>query len=53
MTNEQNPLQHLIDVWHRSAQDTITLLRSLEESDWAVATDLPGWDVRATRAWSP
>ena len=50
MTNDQTPLHRLVEVWHRSAHDTIALLRSLDESDWAVPTELPGWDVRAIAA---
>ncbi len=50
MTKDQTPLHHLFEVWHRSASDTIALLRSLEESDWSVPTELPGWDVRAIAA---
>lgn len=50
MTNDENPLQHLVEVWHRAAHDTIALLRSLDEPEWAVRTELPGWDVRAIAA---
>ena len=50
MTNDQNPFLHLVEVWNRAAADTIALLRSLEDADWGVATDLPGWDVRAVAA---
>lgn len=48
--SDQVRLGQLVEVWQRAAQDTIALLRSLDEPDWAVATDLPGWDVRAVAA---
>ncbi len=47
MATDQDRLQHLVEVWHRSALDVIALLRSLEPDQWQIATDLPGWDVRA------
>jgi uncharacterized protein (TIGR03083 family) len=50
VTEDQAPLHHLVEVWHRSAQDTIALLRSLDEPDWPVQTELPGWDVRTIGA---
>ena len=40
-------LKAYVDTWWTSAQDLITLLEELSESDWDQATDLPGWDVRA------
>jgi uncharacterized protein (TIGR03083 family) len=50
VSRDEKVLGELVEVWHRSAQDTIALLRSLEDRDWAVHTDLPGWDVRAIAA---
>jgi uncharacterized protein (TIGR03083 family) len=50
MTSDPDRFQQLVEVWHRAAQDTIALLRSLDESDLATPTDLPGWDVRAIAA---
>ncbi len=50
MTSDQDRLQQLVEVWHRSAQDTIALLRSLDDAEWATPTELPGWDVRAIAA---
>jgi uncharacterized protein (TIGR03083 family) len=47
VTIDTNPLLHLVEVWHRSAQDTIALLRSVAGEEWGTATDLPGWNVRA------
>ena len=29
----------LVEVWHRAAQDTIALLRSVDEGEWAVPTE--------------
>ena len=43
-------LRALVEVWHRAATDAVRLLRSLDEGDWGLATDLPGWDVRAVAA---
>ena len=48
--SDQTRLQHLVEVWHRSAQDVIALLRSLGDADWSTDTDLPGWNVRAIAA---
>lgn len=50
MSSDQQALLHLVEVWHRAAQDVITLLRSVEADQWATPTDLPGWDVRAIAA---
>lgn len=50
MTSDQETLQQLVEVWHRSARDTIGLLRSLDGADWSRPTELPGWDVRAIAA---
>ncbi|WP_148573652.1 maleylpyruvate isomerase family mycothiol-dependent enzyme [Nocardioides caldifontis] len=47
MTSTHDPLRHLVDVWHRAAQDAVALLRALEPHEWELPTDLPGWDVRA------
>ena len=49
-TDDRARLGHLIDVWAGAAADVVELLRSLEPSDWARPTDLPGWDVRAVAA---
>lgn len=40
-------LKAYVDTWWSSIGDLITLLEALPESDWDLATDLPGWDVRA------
>ena len=50
MSDDQELLQQLVEVWHRSAQDTIALLRSVPAAEWDAPTDLPGWDVRAVAA---
>lgn len=55
MTSTETPsdgqrLLDLVEVWHRSAQDTIALLRSVPAAEWGTPTDLPGWDVRAVAA---
>jgi uncharacterized protein (TIGR03083 family) len=43
-------LSHLVELWHRAAADAVSLLRSLDEPEWELPTDLPGWDVRAVAA---
>lgn len=50
MTTDRDRLLQLVEVWRRSTQDVVGLLRSLDDSDWATGTDLPGWDVRAIAA---
>lgn len=50
MSDDRETLARLIDVWHRSAEDLVALLRDLDEDDWAASTDLPGWDVKAVAA---
>ena len=40
-------LKTYVDAWWASIADLLTLLEELPESDWDLATDLPGWDVRA------
>ncbi|TQL70698.1 uncharacterized protein (TIGR03083 family) [Nocardioides albertanoniae] len=40
-------LQAYVEAWWTSIKDLIALLEELPDSDWSLATDLPGWDVRA------
>ncbi|MGH3352207.1 MAG: maleylpyruvate isomerase family mycothiol-dependent enzyme [Nocardioides sp.] len=40
-------LKTYVDTWWSAIGDLITLLEELPEPDWDLATDLPGWDVRA------
>ncbi|CAA9366817.1 MAG: hypothetical protein AVDCRST_MAG34-3031 [uncultured Nocardioidaceae bacterium] len=47
MTEGQDRLRSLVDTWHRTASEVVVLLRSLRAEEWALPTDLPGWDVRA------
>jgi uncharacterized protein (TIGR03083 family) len=47
MTSDQARLSQYIDAWKASVDDSVALLRSLDEDDWSRTTDLPGWDVRA------
>jgi uncharacterized protein (TIGR03083 family) len=47
MTSAPDRIRHLIDVWHEEATAVVSLLRSLDEREWSLPTDLPGWDVRA------
>jgi uncharacterized protein (TIGR03083 family) len=39
-----------VETWKSGADDVLALLRSLGQGDWALPTDLPGWDVRAVAA---
>ncbi|TIC83603.1 maleylpyruvate isomerase family mycothiol-dependent enzyme [Nocardioides sp. GY 10113] len=36
-----------VDTWHAAVADFLTLLEQLDDADWALPTDLPGWDVKA------
>lgn len=46
MTSSEQ-MQTYVDTWWTSVQDLLALLDELAETDWDLATDLPGWDVRA------
>jgi uncharacterized protein (TIGR03083 family) len=46
MTSDQERLSGYVEAWRSAADDVVTLLRSLDDSDWARPTDLPGWDVK-------
>jgi uncharacterized protein (TIGR03083 family) len=50
MTSDQTRLGQYIEAWKSSVDDTVALLRSLDDEDWTRPTDLPGWDVRAVAA---
>jgi uncharacterized protein (TIGR03083 family) len=50
MRADVNRLEWYVDVWAGAVDDTVELLRSLSDDDWATPTDLPGWDVRAVAA---
>lgn len=39
-------LQSSIDAWTHSIEAIVELVKPLVESEWSVATDLPGWSVR-------
>lgn len=47
MTSDGERLLGHVETWRSSVDDVLTLLRGLEEADWARPTDLPGWDVKA------
>jgi uncharacterized protein (TIGR03083 family) len=49
-TSDADRLASYVDAWSATADDVITLLRSLDEVDWNRPTDLAGWDVRAVAA---
>jgi uncharacterized protein (TIGR03083 family) len=40
-------ITRLVETWHEEATEVVALLRQLEEPEWSLPTDLPGWDVRA------
>jgi uncharacterized protein (TIGR03083 family) len=50
MNSDQARLAKYIAAWKASVDDTVALLRGLDEEDWNRPTDLPGWDVRAVAA---
>lgn len=45
--SEGELLSRYVDAWWTSVQDLLALLEELGPEDWARATDLPGWDVKA------
>ena len=47
MTAATDRIHRLVEIWHQEAGEVVTLLRSLDEHEWSLPTDLPGWDVRA------
>ena len=40
-------LQEYVEAWWRSVDDFVALADQLSAEEWALPTDLPGWDVRA------
>jgi uncharacterized protein (TIGR03083 family) len=50
MTSDQQRLMGYVETWRSAADDLVTLLRSLDDEDWARPTDLPGWDVKGVAA---
>jgi uncharacterized protein (TIGR03083 family) len=46
MTSDQERLSGYVAAWRSAVDDVVTLLRSLDDSDWAKPTDLPGWTVK-------
>ena len=47
MTTAPDRISNLVEIWHQEATGVVLLLRALEEREWSMPTDLPGWDVRA------
>ncbi len=43
--SDQELLSGLVEAWWDAAQRTVVLLGRLDPQDWALPTDLPGWDV--------
>ncbi|WP_141014586.1 maleylpyruvate isomerase family mycothiol-dependent enzyme [Nocardioides sambongensis] len=48
--SDREQLVGYIDAWASSVDDFVALLESLSPEEWALPTDLPGWDVRAVAA---
>jgi uncharacterized protein (TIGR03083 family) len=46
MISDQERLSGYVESWRSAVDDVVSLLRSLEDSDWSRPTDLPGWDVK-------
>lgn len=44
---DQELLSGYVDVWWQAINDFTGLLEELDEAEWSLPTDLPGWDVRA------
>jgi uncharacterized protein (TIGR03083 family) len=49
-TSDADRLAQYVDAWVFSVDETVALLRSLDDADWERPTDLAGWDVRAVAA---
>ncbi len=49
-TSDADRLAGYVDAWAVSVDETVALLRSLDDADWDRPTDLAGWDVRAVAA---
>lgn len=45
-----NPLEVYVRAWRDSAESIKTLLPTLDESDWSMSTDCPGWTVKDVAA---
>ncbi len=45
--SDQELLAGYVDTWWTSVGDLVTLLEDLGPDDWAMPTDLAGWDVKA------
>ena len=50
MTSDQERLSGYVSAWKAVVDDVVTLLRSLDDTDWVRPTDLPGWDVKGVAA---
>ncbi|MFS3127437.1 maleylpyruvate isomerase family mycothiol-dependent enzyme [Nocardioides sp. Bht2] len=48
--SDAEELTGYIDIWWQSIDDFTRLVEELDPTDWARATDLPGWDVHAVVA---
>jgi uncharacterized protein (TIGR03083 family) len=44
--SDQDRLLGYVETWRAGVDDVVALLRGLDDSDWSMPTDLPGWDVR-------
>lgn len=50
MATDEQRLSRYVDIWEKAVDDVVSLLRDLREDEWAMDTDLPGWNVRAVAA---
>jgi uncharacterized protein (TIGR03083 family) len=48
--SDADRLASYVDAWAAAVDETVALLRSLDDADWDRPTDLAGWDVRAVAA---
>lgn len=50
MTDDAARLASLVAVWWEAVDSFTRVLEHVEDDQWSVPTDLPGWDVRAVAA---
>lgn len=50
MSADEERLAGYVETWKACVDEAVTVLRGLDEEDWARPTDLPGWDVKAVAA---
>lgn len=45
--DDQDRLTGYVEVWWSAITDLLHLLSGLDDDEWSLPTDLPGWDIRA------